>query len=233
MTAELNHVARDRAGGDAPPKARMEAPLKKLPLLTMLLWSLMIAGYVFLPRIFLQEYVQYPLVVLLSVILPVSLWVAVLDGRRILAAAMAAVFLLNAGLLLFVLENNYSASGILEHETGKGILPQVAGFLAENPAKSQYAARQIYQRHGVAVPFRSGAESFGVFAPGDEDKKLFRENFNKAVDMDVAAMNASKQMLTTFLLFALHVGIFILVLLFLLIYEQGPPAGSGRPGQAG
>ena len=231
MTVVSNHVARDCAGGDATPNARMEAPLKKLPLLTLLLWSLMIAGYVFLPGIFLQEYVQYPLVVLLSVFLPVSLFVAMQDGNRVFAAVMAGIFLMNAGLLLFVLENNYSSWRAIEREAGKGIIPEVASFLAENPAKSQFAAHQIYQHHGVAMPFMAKGESFEVFMPGEEDKKLFRENFNKAVEVDVAAMNANKQTLTTFLLLALHVGIFILLLVFLLIYEQGLPAGSGKPDQ--
>ncbi len=207
--------------------------MKKLPLLTLLLWLLLLGGYFFVPRIVLHEYVQYPLVVLFSIILPVSLWIAVQDGRRALAAVLAGLFLLNAAVLLFALERNYAAWRMLEQETSKGIHPELAAFLAENPDKGHYAAQHVYQHFGVAVPFVSAKDAFAVFKPEEEDKQAFRENFNKAVAMDVAAMNANTQLLTTFLLLALHAGIFILLLVFLLVYEKVAIARPGTREQAG
>jgi hypothetical protein len=209
----------------------MEAALKKLPLLTLLLWLLIIAGYKFLPGMFLLEIVQYPLVVILSIFLPVSLWIAVQEGRRIMAAMLAGIFLVNAIVLLLVLEQNYSAWRMLERETLKGVLPEVAAFLAENPAKGRFAAQHVYRHHGVAVPFMTGQQAFAVYEPDDEDKKVYRTNFNRAVELDVAAMNTNKQLLNTFLLLGLHASIFILLLIFLLIYEQGLAAQRGNPEQ--
>ena len=205
--------------------------MKKLPFLTLLLWLLLLGGYFFLPRIVLREYVQYPLVVIFSILLPVSLWTAVQEGRRMLAAVLAGVFLLNAAALLFALERNYSAWILLEGQTSKGIPLELAAFLAENPDKGRYAAEHVYRHYGVAVPFASAQQSCAVFKPGDEDKKAFRRNFNTAVAVDVAAMNANSQLLTTFLLLALHAGIFTLLLVFLLVYEKGavarPVTGKG------
>jgi len=57
--------------------------MKHLPRITLLLWGLMIAGYVFLPEVVLRDAVQYPFVVLLSIFLPISLWLSVQDGKKL------------------------------------------------------------------------------------------------------------------------------------------------------
>jgi hypothetical protein len=196
--------------------------MKHLPRVTLLLWGLMIAGYILLPQVVLREAVQYPLVVLLSILLPIALWLSVQDGRRMGAMVLAMIFVANVVLLVFVLERNYSSWKNLERAAGKGVVPAIVGLLAgeKDAAKSRLAARYIYHHHSLKVPYKTGDEGFAVYVPSEQDKKTFRQRFSQGVEIDVARMNAESQLLTTFLLLALHVGIFVLLLLFLLMYEQ-------------
>jgi hypothetical protein len=196
--------------------------MKHLPWITLLLWGLMIAGYILLPQVVLRDVVQYPLVVLLSILLPIGVWLSAQDGRKLGAMALAGVFVVNVTLLVFVLERNYSSWKNLERAAGKGVVPAIVGLLAgeKDATKSRIAARYIYHHHSIKVPYKTGDEGFAVYVPSEQDKKIFRQQFSQGVEIDVARMNGESQLLTTFLLLALHVGIFVLLLLFLLLYEQ-------------
>lgn len=196
--------------------------MKHLPRITLLLWGLMIAGYIFLPQVVLKDVVQYPLVVLLSIFLPISLWLSAQDGRKLGAMVLAGIFVANVTLLVFVLERNYTSWKNHERSAGKGIVPAIVGLLAgeKDAANSRLAARYIFQHHYVEVPYRTGEGGFAVYAPSEQDKTIFRQRFAQGVDANVVRMNAESQLLTTFLLLALHVGIFVLLLLFMLMYEQ-------------
>lgn len=196
--------------------------MKHLPRITLLLWGLMIAGYILLPQVVLRDVVQYPLVVLLSILLPIGLWLSAQDGRKLGAMALAGVFVVNVTLLVFVLERNYSAWKNLERAAGKGVVPAIVGLLAgeKDATTSRIAARYIYHHHSIKVPYKTGDEGFAVYVPSEQDKKIYRQQFSQGVEIDVARMNGESQLLTTFLLLALHVGIFVLLLLFLLLYEQ-------------
>jgi hypothetical protein len=122
-----------------------EEKMKHLPRITLLLWGLMIAGYVFLPEVVLRDAVQYPFVVLLSIFLPISLWLSVQDGKKLGVVILAGIFLANVALLVFALERNYTSWKTHERSAGKGIFPPIAGLLAgkKDAVRSQYAARYI------------------------------------------------------------------------------------------
>lgn len=198
--------------------------MRYLPRITLLLWGLMIAGYILLPQVVLRDVVQYPLVVLLSILLPISLWLSVQEGRKIGALVLAVVFFANVALLVIALERSYSSWKDLERRANKGIFPPIAGLLAGkgDAVKSRSAARYIFRHHSVKVPYQTGDGGFAVYTPDEEDKKVFRQQSSQVADANVGRMDAEGQLLATFLLLALHVGIFILVLLFLLVYEQKP-----------
>lgn len=199
-----------------------EPILKKIPAITVILWLVMLFGFKLYPGFFLQGFIQYPLVVLLSILLPVSFWLRIQSGKKLYALLFVGIFFMDVTALTFALEKNFSAQRFLEKNAGKGIVPEIAEFLssAENLEKSRLAARLIYQRHAVSMPFRSAEKGFALYEPSQQDRETYRTNFARNTEIVVAGMNAMEQMLTTFFLLILHGGLFLLLLVFLLFYEK-------------
>jgi hypothetical protein len=132
------------------------------------------------------------------------------------------IFFLNIASLLFALESNYSTQKALGKDIIKGIVPEIAEFLSEANSieQRQFAARFIYQNHAVSMPYKSSDERFILFTPSKEDEERYRENSAKNTHLAIVQMNTADQMLSAFFLLILHVGIFLLLIIFLSIYEQ-------------
>jgi hypothetical protein len=210
------------AGRYIQPLTSNEPILKKIPAITVVLWLVMLFGYKMYPGFFLKGFIQYPLVVLLSILLPVSFWLLIQSGKRIYSLIFVGIFFINVAVLAFALESNFSAQRFLEKNSSKGIIPEIAEILSsdKNFDKSRLAARLIYQNHAVSVPFRTEERSFALYEPSQQDKETYRTNFARNNEIVVAGMNAMEQMLTTFFLLILHGGLFLLMLVFLLFYEN-------------
>ncbi|RPH38822.1 MAG: hypothetical protein EHM86_08965, partial [Desulfobulbaceae bacterium] len=115
--------------------------MKYIPVITILIWLSMIIGYKAYPGFLLKESVQYPLVILVSILLPVSFWLQAQARKRFFALLFLGIFFLNISLLIFALERNYSSQRILESNVDKGILPDIAEMLTrdENIEKRKLA----------------------------------------------------------------------------------------------
>jgi len=202
--------------------------LKKIPLLTILFWLLIVFTYKFFPRIVLNEFVQYPLVLLLSIFLPVSFWLKIQDGKRYQSLIFIGIFIFNCTLLVFALERNYTAQMILEKNSGAGIYPELAEMLtnAEPLEKRQLAARFIYQRHAIAMPYKVTDTSYTLYTPSQSDHDRYKANFTRSAHSDVVRMNATQQLRMAFLYMILHAGIFLALIVFLLVYEHGRPVAK-------
>jgi hypothetical protein len=200
--------------------------LKKIPSLTALFWLLLILSYKFFPRIILDQYLQYPLIILLSILLPVSFWLKIQDGKRYQSLIFIGIFLINSTLLVFALERNYTTQKMLERNSGKGIYPELAEMLtnAESLEKRQLAARFIYQRHAVAMPYKSTGTSYVLYTPSQSDQNRYRTNFARNMHTDTIRMNATQQMMMAFFYLILHAGIFLALIVFLIVYEQEKPS---------
>jgi hypothetical protein len=196
--------------------------MKKIPIITIILWLIIILGYKFFPDYILKDPIQYPLVILISIFLPVSFWLKNKERERYFSLIFIVIFFLNIASLLFALESNYSTQKALGNNIKKGIIPEIAELLseAESIEKRQFAARFIYQNHGVSMPYKSSGESFILYSPSKEDEERYRENSAKSTHLAVVQMNTADQMLSAFFLLILHVGIFLLLIIFLSIYEQ-------------
>jgi len=205
--------------------------LKKIPLVTILFWLLIILGYKFFPQIVLKEALQYPLVILLSILLPVSFWLKIQDGKKYQSLIFIGIFLLNSLFLLFAIERNYTAQKMLEQNSGQGIYPELAEMLtkAETLGKRELAARLIYQQHAVALPYRSIDTAYILYAPSKSDKDRYRTNFAQKAHAARVKMNATQQMLTAFLYLLLHAGIFLTLIIFLIVYEHEKPFAKDMP----
>ncbi len=171
----------------------------------------MLFGLKFFPEFCLQRFIQYPLVVLLSILLPVSFWLRIQSGKKLYALIFVGIFFLDVTALAFALEKNFAAQRYLEKSAGKGIVPEIAEFLSsdENLEKSRIAARLIYQSHAVSMPFRTAEKGFTLYEPSQQDKEAYRTNFARNTGIVVAGMNAMEQMLTSFFLLILHAGLFL------------------------
>lgn len=196
--------------------------MKKIPLITILLWLSIICLYRFFPRILFYTGLQYPLIVLLSILLPVSFWLKIEEDKKYQALVFVGIFILNMSLLLLVLGRTYRTQTILEHGLHRGIAPELAQMLteAETPRQRLLAARLIYRQYAVVMPYKSSGSDLVLYMPSQVDKDLSRKNFVAQARSETQTMNATKQMLTAFLYVFLHAGLFLALLVFLFIYEH-------------
>jgi len=185
----------------------------------------MVIGYIAFPGVFLKEIVQYPLVVLVSILLPVSFWLKVQARKRLFALFFLGIFFLNISLLIFALERNYSSQRILESNVDKGILPEIAEMLTrdENIEKRGLAAQYIYRHHAVPMACKNSDNSYALYSPTATDKEQYRAYFTRNAELGTARMNSIDQLLSTFFLLILHSGIFLCLILFLILHEQKDP----------
>jgi hypothetical protein len=93
--------------------------------------------------------------------------------------------------------------------------------------KRRLAARLIYQRHAVAMPYKSTDTSYILYSPDKTDRERYRTQFSQNAHVEVERMNATEQMLTAFLYLLLHAGLFLALIVFLTVYEQGKPSEKG------
>lgn len=182
-------------------------------------------GYIALPEFLLKASVQYPLVVLISILLPVSFWLKVQARKRTFAFLFLGIFFLNIFLLIFALERNYSSQRILESNVDKGILPEIAEMLIrdENIEKRKLAAQYIYRHHAIPMVFKNADNNYALYVPTATDKEQYRAYFNRNAELGTARMNSIDQLLSTFFLLILHSGIFLCMILFLVLHEQKDP----------
>ncbi len=200
--------------------------MKKLPFLTILFWLSIILLYRFAPHFILKEYIQYPLLILLSILLPVSFWLKIQERKRYQSLLFIGIFLFNLSFLFFALAKNYTAQRTLDSASIKGIHPELAEMLTtgETLEKRRLAARFIYLRHAVALPYKSPEGNYILYTPSQSDTDQYRANFIKDTHTDVLRMNATQQMLGAFLYLILHAGLFLILIVFLIVYEyKGAP----------
>ena len=208
--------------------------MQYVPLATFLLWLLIAASFRFFPEIALQEYIKYPLIILLSVLLPVSFWLTQQNPRkRFWALVFAGIFLFNTGMVIFALAHNYSTLALSGNNSEQKILPDLAELLTteKSAEKRRLVARIFSRKYGVSVPYKVEDNEYALYLPNQTDIEHYRANSASSAEKETARMNLSSQIIELFFLLNLHVGIFILIIVFLILYEQKRPAaeiiGSG------
>ncbi len=201
--------------------------MQKIPFITLFLWLLLLAGYRFFPEILLMEVVKYPLVILFSILLPVSFWLTQQNTRKRYGALIfAGIFLFNSGMLILALTHNYTALTSFNNVSEASILPDLAEFLTteKNVEKRRFVAQLFSQKYGVSVPYKVEGDDYALYVPTQTDREHYRANAALSAGKDSARMNLSAQIIELFFLLSLHTGIFFLVIIFLLLYEQRSPS---------
>ncbi len=196
--------------------------MKNLPTITVLLWVASLLGYRFLPEIFRQDLPQFILVIIFSILLPVSFWQAANSEKgKYLALLIVAIFIINTVILSLAVQSTYTAQQALADGLNRGIQPNFAEYLkTAADGKRKVAARIIYQKHGVALPYRNDTESYTLFVPSESDRKKYQENFFAESDLKIRNIELTASMITAVLLLLIHLGLFITLLVFLVLYDR-------------
>ena len=205
--------------------------MKKIPLLTGLIWVIICLGYSFFPKLIKQDAVQFPLTLLLSVLLPVSFWLVARQGKhRYLALLFVGIFIINTSFLFVVMRGSFSTQQQITEELNAGIRPDLAEYLvtAVSAYKRQIAARLIYQLHGVALPFKNEAGGYTLYEPDKADKGKFQKNFFARNELKIRQGDFAASFATATLLLLIHGGLFVALLVFLLLYDKGNSGESGK-----
>ncbi|XOF32367.1 MAG: hypothetical protein ACL93V_09970 [Candidatus Electrothrix sp. YB6] len=207
--------------------------MNTLPVLTILFWAVFLIGSWFLPGVFRQDMIQFPITVILSVFLSVSFWELAKAGKTFFALSVVGIFCFNVSVLLFAVQGSYSARQALAGELNKGIEPGFAQYVetAVSGDKRRLAAQIIYRQHGTALPYKDGNGSYTLYSPTETDKEKHRKNFFAANDLKVRSMALSSSLLTAVVLLLLHVALFTGLLIFLVLYDSR--RGNGQHGSVG
>ena len=144
----------------------------------------MILGYKFYPGVFHKDLFQYPLIILLSILLPTSFWIKVNEKKRLFSLIYILIFILNVVVLIFVTERNFSAQG---NKTSLGIIPEVVEMLSNKKDfdRSFLAAQYIFHHHAVPVAYRNMEDNFVLFVPSEADKIKYQEIAAKMSHLEV------------------------------------------------
>ena len=200
--------------------------MNKLPIITVLFWALFLLGCWLQPGIFKQDAVQLPAVFLLSVLLPVSFWQV--KEKKLPAVLLVCILLVNAALLSVAAQSNYLAQHETAEELNKAMQPTYAEYVetAASGSKRKLAAQLFYQKHGIALPYKTEANSYALYLPSQMDKDTYRKNFRAINTLKMKLVNFDVSLQTTIFLFFVHVGLFIGLLVFLLLYDKKQKTGA-------
>ena len=182
-------------------------------------------GYIFAQDVFIRPMVKFPTLILLSICLPVSFWTLQAKKERLYAIAFIGIFILNNAILVYGLISNYSTLESLLNYTEKKIDPELAKLLVSGNSEKERSVvgRIIFQKHGIALPFKTQDDLFALYAPTQSDKDIFIDNHDRNYRITLAKQNLSNQIATTFFLIALQLTIFFILLIYLILFDRPFP----------
>ncbi len=200
--------------------------MKYLPQITVGMWLILIVGYLQLRELILQPIVKFPAVILLSVFLTVSFWVLQKAGKRGLSLLFLGIFLFNVWMPLYASSINNEFIKTIDRDAEKGIAPELAELLssADTVQEREMAAKIIYTRHGISLPYKTADNSFATYSPNKTDKDQYILAHEQRRQADMAIRNLTEQIDAGNFLVGLQLALFFMLLIFLLLYDR---PGSG------
>jgi hypothetical protein len=200
--------------------------MNKLPVITIFFWTAFLFGSWLMPEIFRQDAVQLPAVFVLSVLLPVSFWQV--KEKKLPALLFVGILFVNAALLSVAAQGNYDAQQKAADELNQAMRPIYAEYVetAVSGGKRKLAAQLFYQKHGIALPYKTEADSYTLYSPNQADKDKYQENFHAVNKLKIRIVEFATSIQTAVFLLFIHVGLFIGLLVFLLLYDKKKEAGA-------
>jgi hypothetical protein len=190
---------------------------------------MLIAGYLQARDFILQPFVKFPLVILLSIFLTVSFWILQRTGRRGISLIFIGILFFNIGMPFYASIISHEIIKTLEQDAGKGIDPQLAELLlfGDDVREREMAAKVIYTRHGISLPYKSADIGFTAYAPNKADQDQFFIAHHQRLQAEAAIGNMHEQIEASNFLIALQLILFIILLIFLLLYDR-PVASTAQ-----
>lgn len=190
---------------------------------------MLIAGYLQARDFILQPFVKFPLVILLSIFLTVSFWILQRAGRRGISLIFIGILFFNIGMPFYASIISHEIITTLEQDAGKGIDPQLAELLlfGDDVREREMAAKVIYTRHGISLPYKNADTGFTAYAPNKADQDQFFIAHQQRLQGEAALGNMHEQIEASYFLIALQLILFIILLIFLLLYDR-PVASTAQ-----
>ena len=205
--------------------------MKYLPHITVGMWLVLIFGYLQLRDITLQPMVKFPAVILLSVFLTVSFWVLQKGGKRGLSLLFLGIFLFNVWMPLYASIINNEFIKTIDRDAEKGLAPELAELLSSGDTvqEREMAAKIIYTRHGISLPYKTADNSFVAYSPNRTDKDQYFLAHEQRMQADMTIRNLTEQIEASNFLVGLQLALFFMLLIFLLLYDRpGSSAAKGK-----
>jgi len=196
--------------------------MKHLPLITLLFWGLIVAFYSFSREIFLLPAIKFPLLIVLTIFLAISFWTLMKKGRRLLSLVFVAIFVFNTGILAYGLVHNQGLLAQLTSNSGDQLDPELAKLLitADNEKERETAARIIYERHGIALAYKTDMNSYTLYQASKSDRDAHLDNHERRVQQEHFRDNLFYQTVPLFFLFVLQIVIFLGLLIYLTLCDN-------------
>ena len=114
----------------------------------------------------------------------------------------------------------------IDRDAEKGIAPELAELLssADTLQEREMAAKIIYTRHGISLPYKTADDSFAAYPPNQSDKDQHFLAHEQRMQADMAIRNLTEQIEASNFLVGLQLALFFMLLIFLLLYDR---PGSG------
>jgi hypothetical protein len=190
---------------------------------------MLIAGYLQARDFILQPFVKFPLVILISIFLTVSFWILQRAGRRGISLIFIGILFFNIGMPFYASIISHEIIKTLEQDAGKGIDPQLAELLlfGDDVREREMAAKVIYTRHGISLPYKNADTGFTAYVPNKADQDQFFVAHQQRLQAEAAIGNMHGQIEASNFLIALQLFLFIILLIFLLLYDR-PVASTAQ-----
>lgn len=204
--------------------------MRFLPMLTIGLWLVMLVGFVYARSLLLSPYVLFPLFTVLSIFLPIAFWMLQFARRRAFSLCFVAIFAVNCLFLgYFVLDLGLKVNAI-EPFQALVINPEQAEqvFSGEREKTRMNMSRYLYENSGVVTAYRKENGELEIYAPTDLDKSVLYENYAGHYRLLETKNLLTYYMQGVFLLLAIHVVIFVGLLVY-LIFVEGPGGRQKSP----
>lgn len=196
--------------------------MRHLPFITIVFWVSIIALSFLSPDLFLQTIVKFSLVIILSILLSASFWFLQSKGLKLYVLAMPGILLVNAIVLIYGLNLTYSTNAALTEYIGGQLSPEWTKLIAstKNQSEKNFTQKLIFGKQINNLPLTDNEEQLGKTKPPQENRSALMNSLKRKLHLLVISREISYQVFELFFMLALHVTIFITLLIYFILYDK-------------
>ncbi|WP_163336829.1 hypothetical protein [Desulfopila sp. IMCC35008] len=200
-----------------------------LPYVTVLLWLSTAVFVKFNSGIAFNSNVLGPVLVLLTVLLPVSFWILLEKTKWMFSLVMILIFMFNLSWFGVDLFNKYKMFEKYSSSM-EGVDPDWIRMASdsENSIERKNVARAIFQKHGVKIAYRMENEAYALYSPTTEDRGSIMENIDRRANQNILKRNLRYDIMTDAFLISLQMIVFLLVFVYLAFSSKRREYSGGH-----